>query len=125
MLTTLNDHVLNFLENNSENLIKKWKSKTNQDSLKLLIKTECPKKTKKVKDPDAPQKNKSAYMIFCQDKREEVKGEGITGQLIFTRLGEMWEKCKSNNTKSFKEYQQKAESDLKRYKIEMEDYKKS
>lgn len=127
MLTTLNDHVLEFLENNdSENLLKKWKSKTNQDSLKLLIKTECPKKTKKVKDPDAPSKNKSAYMIFCQEKRAEVTAKGITGQLIFTHLGAMWKECSGDkNSRCFKEYQQKATIDLNRYKREMEAYKNS
>ena len=124
MLPTLNDHVLEFLQNNdSEHLFKKWKSKTNQDSLKLLIKTECPtKKTKKVKDPDAPSKNKTAYMIFCQEKRSEVTAKGVSGQSIFTQLGEMWQKCKEKKDRCFKEYQNKALLDAERYKEEMENY---
>jgi hypothetical protein len=44
------------------------------------------------KDPDAPKRNKSAYMFFCDDKRAEVKKEFPELKMtdISKKLAEKW-----------------------------------
>lgn len=47
-------------------------------------------KKKKVKDPNAPKKAKSAYLFFCKEARVQLKEDGISGKEVMVKMGEMW-----------------------------------
>jgi structure-specific recognition protein 1 len=79
--------------------------------------------SKKKKDPNAPKKALSAYMIFAQANRDKVKKEnpdasfGELGKL----LGKLWGKAsKSDKAK----YEAKANKDKERYEKEKAKYDK-
>lgn len=50
------------------------------------------KKTKKTKDPNAPKRNKSAYLFFCDDKRDSVKKSNPDLKMteVSKKLAELW-----------------------------------
>lgn len=87
------------------------------------------KKAKKVlknKDPNEPKKNKSSYMFFCVDCREEIKAEnsGIDNKTIISELGSRWKILKETNPDKIKYYENLAEQDKKRYQDEKGNYVK-
>lgn len=47
-----------------------------------------PKKENKAKE--GPKRLLSAYMLFCNDKREEAKGDGFKGKHLMTELARRW-----------------------------------
>ena len=47
-----------------------------------------PKKEKKAKE--GPKRALSAYILFCNDKREEVTAEGLKGKEVMRELGKRW-----------------------------------
>jgi hypothetical protein len=78
-------------------------------------------KAKAKKDPNAPKKPKSAYLIFCADKREEAKeelGDGAAPKDVLSQLGKMWAEAKKDPDE-FNKYQTLADEDKARYKNEM------
>jgi len=79
------------------------------------------KGSKKKKDPDAPKRNKSAYMFFCSDKREQVKNEHPDMKMtdISKELAKMWKVVTDGDKKPFAK---KAEEDKKRYEKEKKEY---
>ena len=90
--------------------------------------------SKSKRDPNKPKKNKSAYLFFCQDKREAVKeslGEDAKNTDVVKRLGELWNELKeeSKNDEELKEhldaYLEQAAEDKKRYDDEMANYEPS
>uniref|UniRef100_A0A0G4G6D6 Fe2OG dioxygenase domain-containing protein n=1 Tax=Chromera velia CCMP2878 TaxID=1169474 RepID=A0A0G4G6D6_9ALVE len=83
------------------------------------------KKTTKVKkDPNAPKRPRSAYILFTADKRAEIikkkpeMAKAITE--IAKMCGEAWKKI---GDKDKKKYQDLAEKDKARYEKEMKSYK--
>jgi hypothetical protein len=78
-----------------------------------------PKKAKK--DPKAPKKGRSSYILFCSDNRASVKEEfpDYNPSQIVSELGSKWKKS-SEETK--KNYTKKAKKDKERYIKEFEDY---
>jgi hypothetical protein len=73
----------------------------------------------------APKKAKSAYIIFCQKNRDDVKQEiGIDAKAteITGRLAEMWNELKNDEDRSeeYQEYVDAAADDKKRYTEEVE-----
>ena len=83
---------------------------------KLLDK---PMKLKKLKDTHRPKKGKSAFLYFCDDKRESVaeKYEKYNVGVVAKDLGVLWAKCKNR-----KKYNDSAEQDKERYRNEMEEF---
>ncbi|GIL44113.1 hypothetical protein Vafri_1648 [Volvox africanus] len=81
-----------------------------------------PKKEKKVKDPNAPKKNLTAFMYFSNSNREKVKAEnpGIAFGEVGKMLGERW-KGMSLDEKA--PYEQMAAKDKVRYAEAMKAYK--
>jgi len=76
---------------------------------------------KKRKDPNAPKRASNAYMIFCKERRTQLKSERPElpfGQLG-KRLGDMW---RSMTAEEKKPYEDRATSDRDRYKGEMNQY---
>ncbi|POY70702.1 hypothetical protein BMF94_6285 [Rhodotorula taiwanensis] len=73
------------------------------------------------KDPNAPKRNLSAYMIFSQDKRAEVKEENP--DVSFGELGKLLgAKWKSVTPEEKKIYEDKAAADKTRYEKEKAAY---
>merc|ERR1711879_839273 len=91
--------------------------------LPTMAKAAAPKKrvVKKQKDPNAPKKAQSAYMIFCNENRPIVKEEnpdasfGEMGKLLGARWKELSDEGK-------KPYNDKAEQDKGRYEREKQAY---
>lgn len=82
------------------------------------------KQKKKRKDQNAPKRAANAYMIFCRERRAELKKEHPElpfGQLG-AKLGEMWRSMSQQEKKPFEE---KAAQDRERYKNEMANYSPS
>src|ERR1700722_3373936 len=76
---------------------------------------------KKRKDPNAPKRASNAYMIFCKERRSQLKLDRPDlpfGQLG-KRLGEMWRSMSAEEKKS---YEDRASGDRDRYKGEMNQY---
>ena len=76
---------------------------------------------KKRKDPNAPKRASNAYMIFCKERRAQLKLDRPDlpfGQLG-KRLGEMW---RSMSAEEKRLYEDRATGDRDRYKGEMNSY---
>ena len=82
------------------------------------------KKAKSKKDKNAPKKNSSAYIFFCNDKRPEVKEDHpeLKNNEILKELGLLWKKFKDEKPKEVKKYEKKAADDKERYQEEMKNY---
>ena len=78
-------------------------------------------KTKKVKDPNAPKKGMSAFMMFSNEQRNKIKADNpeATFGEIGRKVGEAW---KALNDKQKAVYTKKAEEDKKRYDSEFQTY---
>ncbi len=77
------------------------------------------KAEKKKKDPNAPKKPSTSYLFFSNEKRGELKSQGVNQNEIPAKLGEMW-KALSDEQK--KPYVQKQAEDKARYEKEMKTY---
>lgn len=77
------------------------------------------KRTKK--DPNAPKRPLSSYMLFCQEERENVKKENpdLKAKEILSELGKRW---KGLDDDEKKKYQDRFEEDKKRYDQEKAAY---
>jgi len=87
------------------------------------------KKKKKTsdKDPNAPKRGRSAYILFCADKREEAKaslGDDAKGKEVMTRLGQMWSELKEDESRASEldRYEKAAADDKARYEEEKKEY---
>eukprot|EP00467_Chlorarachnion_reptans_P012407 CAMPEP_0114530368 /NCGR_PEP_ID=MMETSP0109-20121206/25406_1 /TAXON_ID=29199 /ORGANISM="Chlorarachnion reptans, Strain CCCM449" /LENGTH=430 /DNA_ID=CAMNT_0001712983 /DNA_START=28 /DNA_END=1320 /DNA_ORIENTATION=+ len=72
---------------------------------------------KRRKDPNAPRRASNAYMIFCKERRAQLKEE--RPDLPFGKFGEMWREMSAEERKP---YEEKAATDRDRFKREMETY---
>lgn len=81
------------------------------------------KKGKQKKDSRAPKKAITGYMVFSKEYRPKLKTEepNLTFGEIAKKIGSTW-KDMSNDDKLH--YQEEAEKDKERYKIEKEKYDK-
>ncbi|GLC44998.1 hypothetical protein PLESTF_000819700 [Pleodorina starrii] len=79
------------------------------------------KKEKKVKDPNAPKKNLTAFMFFSNANRDKVKTDnpGVSFGEVGKLLGERW---KSLDSDEKSEYEEMAKKDKDRYLKAMESY---
>lgn len=79
------------------------------------------RKQRAKKDPNAPKRALSAYMIFANEKRDMVRAEnpGIAFGQIGKLLGEKW---KSMGAEEREQYESKAEEAKKRYEIAKAEY---
>lgn len=85
--------------------------------------TEKKRTTRKKKDPDAPKRSLSAYMFFANENRDIVRAEnpGISFGQVGKLLGEKW---KALTPEDKIPYENKAETDKKRYEKEKAEYAK-
>ncbi|KAJ9528945.1 hypothetical protein QJQ45_000486 [Haematococcus lacustris] len=78
--------------------------------------------TSKKKDPNAPKRPMSSYMLWCQDNRDRIKTDNpdMKATEITSELGRQWKEVDEG---AKKKYHEKAEAEKARYKTEMKDYK--
>eukprot|EP00288_Rhodomonas_lens_P010443 CAMPEP_0177722626 /NCGR_PEP_ID=MMETSP0484_2-20121128/17782_1 /TAXON_ID=354590 /ORGANISM="Rhodomonas lens, Strain RHODO" /LENGTH=783 /DNA_ID=CAMNT_0019235013 /DNA_START=50 /DNA_END=2401 /DNA_ORIENTATION=+ len=82
---------------------------------------DAPKGKKGKKDPNAPKKAKSAWLLFCDAKREQIKEEnpGIEFTQINGKIAELW---KALSPEDKKPYEDKAKGLAAAYKDEKAKY---
>jgi len=78
-------------------------------------------KRKKKKDPNAPKRPRSAYILYCTEKRNEVKNEHPDAKPadLMKMMGEMWNALSESKKKDFTD---KAKEDKTRYNDQMKNY---
>jgi len=103
-----------------------WMNEDVQKQVKSLLARSGPKKKK---DPNAPKRAKSAYLFFCKDNREKVKGdlgEKAKNTDVTRELGARWnalkESKKAADKKAMIKYTKQAAEDRERYDAEKADY---
>eukprot|EP00471_Norrisiella_sphaerica_P007342 CAMPEP_0184482258 /NCGR_PEP_ID=MMETSP0113_2-20130426/3819_1 /TAXON_ID=91329 /ORGANISM="Norrisiella sphaerica, Strain BC52" /LENGTH=329 /DNA_ID=CAMNT_0026861879 /DNA_START=480 /DNA_END=1469 /DNA_ORIENTATION=+ len=76
---------------------------------------------KRRKDPNAPRRASNAYMIFCKERRAQLKKDrpDLPFGKLGAKLGEMWREMSPEDRKP---YEAKAAMDRERFKKEMETY---
>jgi hypothetical protein len=103
---------------------KKSASKRKRSSSSSPKKSSGEKKSKRrKKDPDAPKRPMTAYLLFSQEHRVEAKKKlGSDAKLpeIAKKLGKMWAKAPEDEKKKF---EKKAASAKEKYDKEMKKYK--
>jgi HMG (high mobility group) box len=79
------------------------------------------RRKKKKRDPNAPKRPRSAYILFCSHQREAVKAQqpGAKPSDLMRALGALW---KSMNDDQKVHYNKRAEEDKHRYNTEMQSY---
>lgn len=88
----------------------------------IVLKLQSKSKKKKNKDENAPKRATSAFMLWLNDTREEIKREqpNLKVTEIAKRGGEMWRELKDKSI-----WEEKAAKDKERYTNEMKEYKQS
>jgi len=119
ILNYLNIFIEKFLENNNLHyLISLWRSEHTQEA---LLK-HCKKYQIKLKDPCKPKRGKSAFLYFCDEKRDQIRNlnPDLSVKEIVSKLGSMWQEEKSKG--KINEYEQMSMNDRNRYKMQMKTY---
>ena len=77
---------------------------------------------KKKKDPNAPKRPRSAYILYCQEHRKSVKESNpeFKPSELMSKLGEMWKGLSAGEKQEFVD---QAEVDKERYNKERSSYK--
>ena len=131
-LSALTNFVVDIVEEtcsrDDSQTVKECMSKRQQDLVNLIQNnllsppTSQKNTLQKVKDPNAPKRAKSGYILFCIDKREEIKNDNpeMSGKEILKELGRVWREDLPDNIKDM--YNKKSEDDKVRYKQEMTVY---
>ena len=99
-----------------DNVMKAWNEKKQQ--VNKLFTTRAEKK-KRVVDPNAPKRARSGYLIFCAEKRDQVRKEVATTTDVTKRLGQLWGLLSKDEQGK---YNKVAEVDKARYQKEMANY---
>eukprot|EP00557_Chaetoceros_sp_GSL56_P004862 CAMPEP_0176491844 /NCGR_PEP_ID=MMETSP0200_2-20121128/8652_1 /TAXON_ID=947934 /ORGANISM="Chaetoceros sp., Strain GSL56" /LENGTH=636 /DNA_ID=CAMNT_0017889307 /DNA_START=158 /DNA_END=2068 /DNA_ORIENTATION=+ len=98
-------------------------AKETANQKEVAVTTSNTKRKKKAKkDPNAPKRANSAYMIFCSAKRQQLlkSNPGITIPETGKVLGKMWNDATAKEKEKFNKL---AANDKKRYEDEMKAYK--
>uniref|UniRef100_A0A1I7ZYX9 FACT complex subunit SSRP1 n=1 Tax=Steinernema glaseri TaxID=37863 RepID=A0A1I7ZYX9_9BILA len=78
------------------------------------------KKRKKKKDPNAPKKAMTAYFLWLNDNRPNIRKEGDTVTDTAKRAGTMWKELSAEDRAP---YEKQAQEDKRRYEREMKEFK--
>ena len=89
-------------------------------------KTKTKTKVKKQKIEGEPKKNKSSYMFFCLDERQNIKTEkpDLANKEIIVELAARWRKLQET-PKKLEKFQIMAQNDKERFLKEKEEFKTS
>lgn len=71
------------------------------------------------KDPNAPTKPRSAYIMFCVEHRPKIAKEHTDQKEVMVALGQAW---KSLSDRERHRYEKKAQEDRRRYEEQMKTY---
>lgn len=76
------------------------------------------------RDPAKPKAAVTAWLLYCQDNREAVKSEGISGRDVTRELGVRWKEFQKDpaNAAKMAEYKELVAQDKTRFSAEMEGY---
>ena len=100
--------------------------KLDETDVKKFLKNYEGKTVKKepVKDPNAPKRNKSPYLFFCEASREGIRKKHPDMKMtdVSKELGKMWKDLTEGEKGK---YEKMAERDKVRYEKEMVVYKKT
>lgn len=104
-----------------DTVLSNWQAQKAQVSKLLSSSESSVKTTKKAKDPNAPKKQRSAYIIFCSANRDNVKQlhPGLSNTEVTSMLGKMWKAITPDDKKH---YESLAAQDKDRYNSEMSTY---
>ncbi|GMR42817.1 hypothetical protein PMAYCL1PPCAC_13012, partial [Pristionchus mayeri] len=80
------------------------------------------RKTKQKKDPNAPKRGMSAFMLWMGEARASIKKDGDSVGDVAKKAGELW---KAMGAEDKKKWEKKAAEDKERYEREMKEYKKN
>ena len=128
IITAVNTALLELLQSQPErvsieSLITLVKAESFQVKLSDAVSSAIPKQpktVKKLKDPDAPKRPKTAYLLFCEENRKSLSDE-FKGKAVMTELGRLWNEL---SEKKKAPYTKAAEQEKTRYRAEMDDYKR-
>ena len=78
-------------------------------------------KSSRKKDPSAPKKSKTSYIIFCGDYRNQIKSENpnFTTTEITSKIASLW---KAISPSEKLKYEARAKEDKERYEEDMKSY---
>lgn len=118
---SINDFVSAFLTDTSvdPDVFDEWKEREN--SFKELINKFIPKVKKTKKNKNAPKNPRSAYILFSNVERENVKNENpkMTPKEIMKELGKKWKEADEDEKEKYREL---AKEDKERFDEEMKNY---
>ena len=85
---------------------------------------DAPAKKKAKKDPNAPKKSLTSFIIFSSDKRKEIvnANPGMSIGDVAKQLGALWKEISASEKEK---YEKLAQKDKGRYEREMAEYKKN
>lgn len=129
----IRDFLISFLQEQSSGKVKvkiqdvlsAWQSEESQtklfDMVKMRLPVPEPTKRRKSKDLNAPKRPRTSYILFCKDKRAEIKEKFPDLKMpdISKKLGELWKGLKDQKKQP---YLDEAAKDKERYDSEMEEY---
>jgi structure-specific recognition protein 1 len=97
-----------------------WNERKSEVS-KLFDSSSTSRSSKRKKDPNAPKKWKTGYILFCVDQREKLKNDdtSLSATEITSKLGSMW---KSLSEKDKSKYEALSLKDKSRYENDMTSY---
>lgn len=100
------------------------KLRYNREMLEYNQTAAVPVTKKQPKDPNAPKRNLSSYMIFAQEHRAEIKEQnpGCTFGELNKLLGHSYQNLSAEQKEA---YQEKARDSKARYEIEFQQYQQS
>jgi hypothetical protein len=96
-----------------------WNSR--KEEVSKLLSSSTKTSSRKKKDPDAPKKPRSAYILFCSENRPKLqkKSPDLNTTQLTSKLGELWKTVSEKDKIRFNEL---AKKDKERYESEMQNY---
>lgn len=120
-LTTMLSEVLSSTleQNDIESVMEAWNER--KSDVSKLFDGASGGRVKRRKDPNAPKKWKTGYILFCVDQRDKLKSENesLSATEITSRLGAQW---KSLSEKDKAKYEALSKKDKARYENDMSSY---
>ena len=112
------------LKQEKEEALKPFKGTKESESAAFSTEENSKIKVKKKKDPNAPKKDRSAYLFFCNENRTKIKAEMTesTQKELYGEIGRQW-RALSDSKKA--KYKKMAEEDKSRYEKEVAEYVKN
>lgn len=108
-------------QHSSQLVMDNWNEKCDEVAKLMVSDNDSGKSKRGKKDPNAPKKWNTSYILFCMDQREKIKNtnKNLNAVQITSKLGELW---KALPDKERKHYEELSKKDKTRYEEEMEKY---